>query len=80
MRAVKQADGSIQRQRNEKRWGRGERWLLVWLAPSGNEVSKAFSTKARADKYGSEMETDVGRGEYVAPRAGTVRFGVYLER
>jgi hypothetical protein len=79
-RATKQPDGSIKRERNERRWGRGKRWLAVWLDPSGKEVSKAFSSKAQADKYGSEMETDIGRGEYVAPRAGSVRFKVVLER
>ncbi|MFI5729269.1 tyrosine-type recombinase/integrase [Kribbella sp. NPDC051587] len=79
-RAVKQPDGSVVRERIEPRWGRGKRWLAVWLDPSGKEVSKAFSSKARADKYGAEMETDIGRGEYVAPRAGSIRFKVVLER
>jgi integrase len=75
-RAVKQADGSVKRERNEKRWGRGKRWLAVWVGPDGKEGSRAFDTKIRASRYASEMETDVARGEYINPRAGAVRFEV----
>jgi hypothetical protein len=51
--------------------GRGKRWLAVWLDPYDREKSRAFSSKTRADKYASEMETDVARGEYADPLAGT---------
>lgn len=78
-RAVKRADGTVERERNEKRWGRGKRWLAVWLDPLGNERSRAFRAKARAEKYASEMETDVARGEYADPRAGSVRFDAVLD-
>ncbi|MEV6273208.1 site-specific integrase [Kribbella sp. NPDC051936] len=72
--AVVQADGSVKRERNEKRWGRGKRWLAVWVGPDGKEKSRAFDTKVRASRFASEMEADVARGEYVDPQAGTVRF------
>ncbi|WP_433017671.1 tyrosine-type recombinase/integrase [Kribbella sp. CA-294648] len=78
-KAVRRPDGTVERVRNEKRWGRGKRWLAMWLDPSGKEKSRAFSSKARADKYASEMETDVARGEYADPQAGRVRFGEVLE-
>ncbi|TDW95411.1 site-specific recombinase XerD [Kribbella pratensis] len=74
--AVEQADGSVKRERNAKRWGRGKRWLAVWIGPDGREKSRTFDTKVRASRFASEMETDVARGEYVDPQAGTVRFEV----
>ncbi|WP_405056060.1 hypothetical protein OG474_25350 [Kribbella sp. NBC_01505] len=72
-RPVKQADGTVVRERNEKRWGKGKRWLAVWIGPEGKEVSAAFDTKTVASRHGSAMETDRERGEYVDPRAGKVR-------
>ncbi len=72
-RPVKQPDGTVERVRNEKRWGRGKRWLAVWLDPNDEERSKAFTTKVAASKYGAQMETDRERGEYVDPSAGKVR-------
>lgn len=72
-KAVKQADGKVQRERNEKRWGRGKRWLGVWLDPYGDGKSRAFETKARALQYATGMETDRDRGDYLDPNAGKVR-------
>ncbi len=61
-KAVKQADGSVKRERDEKRWGRGKRWLGVWIDPHGKEKSKAFETKVRALQHATGMETDRDRG------------------
>ncbi|TCC46308.1 hypothetical protein E0H73_43985 [Kribbella pittospori] len=72
-KAVKQADGSVDRVRNEKRWGRGKRWLGVWTDLHGEERSKAFETKVQATRYASAMETDRDRGDYLDPDAGKVR-------
>src|SRR3954453_11428003 len=72
-RAVKQEDGTVVRVRDEKRWGRGKRWLAVWQDPTGREVTRAYRSKTEATRYGSPMETDTERGEYVDPRAGEVR-------
>ena len=72
-RAVKQPDGGVKRERNEKRWGRGKRWLAVWPDPRGDERSKAFDTKAEALRYATGMETDRNRGDYLDPNAGKVR-------
>jgi hypothetical protein len=77
-KTVRQPDGGVERVRNQ-RWGRGKRWLAVWLDPAGNEKSRAFSSKVRAEKYASEMETGAARGEYADPRAGQIRFDEVLE-
>ncbi|TCO41011.1 site-specific recombinase XerD [Kribbella antiqua] len=72
-KAVKQADGTVKRERDEKRWGRGKRWLGVWIDPHGKERSKAFETKVRAVQYATGMETDRDRGDYLDPNAGKAR-------
>ncbi|MFC5268140.1 hypothetical protein ACFPJ1_39020 [Kribbella qitaiheensis] len=78
-RPVKGGDGTTERVRNRK-WGRGKRWLAVWLDPQGDERSKAFATKVAAERHGAAMETDRERGEYIDPNAGKVRFEVAAER
>ncbi|GAA1712365.1 hypothetical protein GCM10009745_70690 [Kribbella yunnanensis] len=72
-RAVTQADGKVTRERNDKRWGRGKRWLGIWLDPNGAERSKAFATKTEALRFASGKETDRDRGDYLDPNAGKVR-------
>ncbi|MGW6197024.1 tyrosine-type recombinase/integrase [Kribbella sp. NPDC055110] len=72
-KAVTQSDGKVTRERNEKRWGRGKRWLAVWTDPQGKERSRAFETKAQALRHANGMETDRDRGDYLDPNAGKVR-------
>ncbi|MEV6273420.1 tyrosine-type recombinase/integrase [Kribbella sp. NPDC051936] len=79
-KSVKQADGSVKRERNEKRWGRGKRWLGVWSDPHGSERSKAFDTKVQALRHATSMETDRDRGDYLDPNAGKVRLDDVGER
>lgn len=79
-KSVEQADGSVKRERNEKRWGRGKRWLGVWIDPHGKERSKAFDTKVQALRHATAMETDRDRGGYVDPSAGKVRLQEIGER
>ncbi|TDO55568.1 integrase-like protein [Kribbella sp. VKM Ac-2571] len=78
-RAVKQADGTTARVRNE-RWGKGKRWLAGWVDPEGRGRTKAFGTKGPAERHANAMETDRERGEYIDPEAGKVRFGEVAER
>lgn len=80
MRAVKQPDGEVVRERKPDRWGKGKRWLAVWHDPNGDEVSKAFETKIAAERHGNAMETDIARGEYIDPAAGKARLGEVAER
>jgi len=49
-------------------------WSACWLDPDGQERTKAFATKAPADKYWAKMETDRDRGEYYGPKAGQAWF------
>jgi integrase len=46
-----------------------KRWLAVWVV-EGRERSKAFRTKALADKHATDMQADIDRGEYLDPAAG----------
>ncbi|MFI5709807.1 phage integrase central domain-containing protein [Kribbella sp. NPDC051620] len=78
-RPVKQEDGTVVRERN-RRWGRGKRWLAGWLDPNGDERTRAFGTKAAAERHGHAMETDRERGEYIDPEAGKIRFDEVAER
>jgi hypothetical protein len=60
-KAVKQADGKMKLERNEKRGGK--RWLAVWIDPQGDEGSRAFETKARAAQYATWTEQgEIRRG------------------
>lgn len=56
------------------RHGRGARWLVRYLDPSGVEKAKAFTRRPDADRFAASVTTDVWRGEYVDPRAGRARF------
>lgn len=51
------------------------RWLAVWIAPDGREVTKAFTVKTRAKQYAEDQESAARRGPYVDPKAArtTVR-------
>ncbi|WP_157979555.1 hypothetical protein [Kribbella monticola] len=41
-KGVTQSDGKVTRERDEKRWGRGKRWLAVWTDPQGKERSRTI--------------------------------------
>ncbi|GAA3120363.1 hypothetical protein GCM10010466_09110 [Planomonospora alba] len=72
-------DGTSRKVRTA-RYGKGKRWLAVWLDPDGRERSAAFERKVDAEKKASEMEVDVGRGDYIDPHAGKILFGEVAER
>ncbi|MFI6811873.1 tyrosine-type recombinase/integrase [Nonomuraea sp. NPDC050328] len=78
-KTIRHADGRTEKARTT-RYGRGKRWLAVWLDPNGKEVSEAFQRKTDADKKADEMRTDVIRGEYVDPHAGKILFGEVAAR
>ncbi|WP_435110544.1 tyrosine-type recombinase/integrase [Nocardiopsis synnemataformans] len=73
IRRVKHSDGSVTREKST-RYGKGKRYLAVWIDPDGNEKSKAFKRKGDADRHGEAMETDKARGEYQDPNAGRITF------
>src|SRR5262249_48810717 len=56
------------------RHGVGSRYRVRWLAPDGQEQSKAFpdgQLKA-AQAWKAQQEVDLVRGSYVDPKAGTI--------
>jgi integrase len=66
---VRRPDGRVVTKRTAK-YGRGKRWLSVWHDDSGRERSRAFTSKADAERNWQAMELDVARGEYIDPKAG----------
>lgn len=71
-RAVKQADGTTTRARNE-RWGRGKQWLAGWVDPEGWERTKAFNTKGPAERHANALERIASVGSPSIRKLG--RFG-----
>lgn len=84
---VKDADGNTVRDKNgrtvtEKRKtarhpDRGgsktaKRYLAIWTAADGSEVSLAFHKKGEAERYAAAQETDVLRGVGIDPKASRV--------
>lgn len=47
-----------------------KRYLAIWIDPEGRERTKAFAKKGDADRFGTRMESDKLRGEYIDPHAG----------
>ncbi|MEU0520780.1 site-specific integrase [Streptosporangium sp. NPDC006007] len=79
MKTVKHPDGRTEKAKTS-RYGKGKRWLAVWVDPEGRERSAAYDRKVDAEKKASTMESDVARGDYIDPRAGKVLFGDLAER
>lgn len=72
-------DGKIERVPNG-RWGKGKRWLACWTDPDGQDRTKAFKTKAPADKFWRDQESARDRGEYRDPNAGREKFADIAQR
>lgn len=51
-----------------------KRWLAIWLV-NGRERSEACRTEKIAKAYGTRMEDDIARGEYIDPATGRVTIG-----
>lgn len=47
-------------------------WRARWVDPSGRERSKSFPRKVDAQRFLSQLEALIHRGEYIDPRAGTI--------
>jgi integrase len=59
------------------RHGRGKRWRVRWIDPSGRRRSGLFDRKADADDHDAAVRADVARGTYVDRDAGKVYLKVY---
>jgi integrase len=52
------------------RHGRGMRWRVRYLDPSGRERGKSFARKQDAEKFKATTEADLIRGQWADPDAG----------
>jgi integrase len=53
--------------------GNGGSWLARWRDPSGRQRKKSFARKADAQRWVDQMQAARHRGQYIDPRAATVR-------
>src|SRR5829696_3302086 len=61
------------------RYGRGRRWLAVWVA-DGQERSKAFDRKVDAERHLTTVGASLLSGSYVDPAAGRITVRTYAAR
>ncbi|MEV4547137.1 tyrosine-type recombinase/integrase [Nonomuraea wenchangensis] len=78
-RTVRDQDGKPRKVKTT-RYGKGKRWLAVWVDPEGKECSTAYDRKADAERKIATMGADIARGDYIDPNAGKVLFGELAER
>ncbi|WP_409236709.1 tyrosine-type recombinase/integrase [Streptomyces sp. PA5.6] len=74
------ADGRTVRVKTD-RHGTGMRYRARYVGPDGTEKSKSFrdGQKRLAEKWLAHIEADMGRGQYVDPRAARTTFRQYAE-
>lgn len=77
-REVKDADGKVTREPTE-RYGQGKRYKARYFDPDGRERSKSFpdGRKREADAFVRAQSTDISRGTWTDPKAGTVTLREY---
>ncbi|MFG2119567.1 tyrosine-type recombinase/integrase [Streptomyces sp. NPDC048710] len=75
------ANGKTVRVRTE-RHGKGMRYRARYIGPDGTEKSKSFpdGQKRLAEKWLSQIEADMSRGQYIDPRAGRLTVRQHAER
>lgn len=56
------------------RHGRGKRYRVRYIDPSGELRQQLFNLKTDADRFDASMRADVARGDWVDPRAGRQTF------
>lgn len=54
------------------RWGRGSRWLAVWVEPDGRRRKRAFDTRDAADDHLAQVRTHQLSGTYITRDRGAV--------
>jgi integrase len=54
---------------------RDGRWLARWRDPGGAQRKKSFDRRADAQRWLDQMRAETHRGQYIDPRAATVRVG-----
>ncbi|QES33820.1 site-specific integrase [Streptomyces venezuelae] len=75
------ADGKNVRVKTD-RHGVGQRYRARYVAPDGSEKSKSFpdGQKRLAEKWLTDLASDMSRGNYVDPRAARITFKSYAEK
>ena len=77
---LRDKDPATGQRRPSKRYGRGKRWRVRWVAPqTGEPRTELFERKADADRHDVNMHADISRGQYIDPRAGRVTVAEYAE-
>jgi integrase len=62
------------------RHGIGARYRVRYRAPDGRERYRSYERKTDADRFAAEVQTSMGRGEWIDPRNGRVTFERWSER
>ena len=52
---------------------RDSRWLARWRDPGGRQRKRSFDRKIDAQRWLDQLRADMHRGQYIDPRAGSVR-------
>jgi integrase len=52
---------------------RDGQWLARWRDPGGRQRKRSFDRKVDAQRWLDQMRADMHRGQYIDPRAGSVR-------
>ncbi|WP_031159967.1 tyrosine-type recombinase/integrase [Streptomyces durhamensis] len=75
------ADGKPHRVKTE-RYGTGMRYRARYIGPDGTEKSKSFPDKQKrlAEKWLTNIEADMARGQYIDPQAARTTFREYTDR
>lgn len=79
-KTVRQAGGGTQRVKSA-RFGKGLRYRVRYIDPSGRERSESFPDRAKrdAEAFLVSVESDKLRAAYVDPAAGRITFRTYAE-
>ncbi|MFF4350871.1 tyrosine-type recombinase/integrase [Streptomyces sp. NPDC001530] len=64
------------------RHGTGMRYRARYIGPDGTEKSKSFPDRQKrlAEKWLTDIASDMSRGQYIDPRAARITFKTYAER
>lgn len=78
-RNVRKPDGPAGREQSE-RHGKGLRYRVRYLDPDGHPHSRSFpdGQKRKADKFARDISSDVDRGTYIDPDAGSITLRKYV--
>ncbi|MFF9409046.1 tyrosine-type recombinase/integrase [Streptomyces anandii] len=74
-------DGKPVRVKTE-RYGTGMRYRARYVGPDGTEKSKSFPDRQKrlAEKWLTDIASDMSRGQYIDPRAARITFKSYAEK